>query len=363
MDYESAQEGTLRAIVAEEGTNARVGDTIGIIGSAEEDISALLEETKSANRTQKKKEEPAGTSPPESSSKKPPESPRQLQGERLVASPLARKIARDRGIPLETLRGSGPGGCIIKRDLEGPVAAEPGAPEPSRFSADGVERREKVSGKRKVIAERLTRSMQQAPHYYEKIQVEMEGLLRARQELNRSTDRNIMLNSFLILFVAESLKKHPPLRSVWQGDEIITYDRIDIGVAVALDDGLITPVVRDCGSRDLLDIDLELGAFIEKARAGKLKPEDYSGSVFTISNLGSRGIEEFTAVINPPGSAILAVGAARKEAVVEENGTIGVKTLSTMTLSSDHRVIDGAVAASFLIDLKRIIEYPVNTMI
>lgn len=355
MDYESIQEGTLRAIVAEEGSSVKVGDTIAVIGSADEDISALLEESKQPKKQeetpQKPKEDaPAPAAPPAGT----PEG-------RVKASPLAKRLAREAGVALESLQGSGPGGRIVKRDVEkGPG---PGGRAPAAISGDGVEKRQSAAGKRKVIADRLAASMREAPHYYEKVRVRMDGLLEARTALNARRDRKLMLNSFLIKFAAETLKKHPAVRSSWQDDEILTYGRIDIALAVALEDGLITPVVRDCGSKGIADIDSELAMLIEKAKAGKLQPEEYSGAIFTISNLGAWGIEEFTAVINPPASAILAVGAARKEPVVLESGAVGTATLAALTLSSDHRVIDGAAAAAFLVDLKNLIEYPVEALI
>ena len=363
MDYESIQEGTLRAIVAGEGSSVQVGDTIAVIGSADEDISALLEEDKT-REAPVPEEKPADSpvAPEKSPEKEAYRAPTGKTGNRIFASPLARRVARDRGIQLETVTGSGPGGRIVKKDIEQAGVSPAKTPSAAPGADENIEKREKVSGKRKIIAERLSESMRRSPHYYEKVRVAMDGLLEARDRLNTGRDRKLMLNSFLIRFAAEALGRHPHLRSSWQGDEIITYGRIDIGLAVALDDGLITPVVRDCGSKSILDIDTELAFLVEKARSGKLQPEEYSGAIFTISNLGAWGIEEFTAVINPPASAILAVGAARREPVVEKNGTIGVKTLSAMTLSADHRVIDGATAAAFLIDLKGIIEYPVNIL-
>lgn len=385
MDYESIQEGVLRAITAEEGSSVGVGDVIGIIGDADEDISALLEEARHPREQEQAGEdapggggsEPApeqgkpgedtsatgGAGPrpePEAATKDDPP-PAGAPGDRVIASPLAKKLARQRGLSLESLRGSGPGGRIVKRDVE--KAPDPGGTAPAAWNDDGIEKRQPAAGKRKVIADRLAASMREAPHYYEKVRAGMDGLLAARKRLNQNRDRKLMLNSFLIKFAAEALKNHPAVRSSWQDGDIVTYGRIDIGLAVALDDGLITPVVRDCGSKSITDIDAELAVLIEKAQNGKLQPEEYSGSIFTISNLGAWGIEEFTAVINPPASAILAVGAARKEPVVSAGGAVGVETLTTLTMSSDHRVIDGAAAAAFLVDLKGLIEYPVAALI
>ena len=214
-----------------------------------------------------------------------------------------------------------------------------------------------VDGKRKLIAERLSQSMFSAPHYYLRLAPCAEGLLAARSAAAQQ-GRKPSLNAFLIKYVAEALKRHPALNASWQGDVIVRYRSIDIGLAVAQPDGLITPIVRDCGSKGILAIDAELQDLIERALAGRLRPAEYSGATFTISNLGSFGIDEFTAIINPPGAAILAVGTVRKEPVVDASGALSARTLVRLTLSCDHRVIDGAVGARFLRFLGDVIEDP-----
>jgi pyruvate dehydrogenase E2 component (dihydrolipoamide acetyltransferase) len=222
-----------------------------------------------------------------------------------------------------------------------------------------------VSGKRKVIAQRLSESKYSAPHYYLRIDVDAGAMMTSRQRLNARLPKEARVspNAFLIKFVAETLKKYPAVNSSWQGDTILRFGKIDIALAVAQEDGLITPVVRDCGAKGIAQIDGELKVLVDKARNNKLTPDEYSGATFTISSLGPSGILEFTAIINPPGSAILAVGRIHKVPVVEENGSIGVRSQMMLTLSCDHRVIDGAVGAAFLSDLKGMIEYPIDHLV
>jgi pyruvate dehydrogenase E2 component (dihydrolipoamide acetyltransferase) len=225
-----------------------------------------------------------------------------------------------------------------------------------------------ISGKRRIIAQRLTESKQAAPHYYVKIDVIADRLLEARRRLAdrlaaRGGEGKVSLNSFLIKLAAETLKRHPVVHSSWQGDHILRFGRADIGLAVAQEDGLITPVVRDCGAKGILAIDGELAGLVGRARANRLAPDEYSGATFTITSLGSYGILEFSAIINPPGSAILAVGRIHRQPVVEEGDQLQVRSQMILTLSCDHRVVDGAVGAAFLSDLKAMIEDPIEALL
>jgi pyruvate dehydrogenase E2 component (dihydrolipoamide acetyltransferase) len=216
---------------------------------------------------------------------------------------------------------------------------------------------------RRTIAKRLSESMSTAPHFYLTAAVGMDALAELRRQVNEAlAPEKISLNAFLVKLAAGALAQHPRLNATWAGDTIILHGSVDIGVAVALDDGLVSPVVRNCAGRRLVDIDRELTDLVERARAGKLSPEQYTGAGFTISNLGPFGIEEFTAIINPPGSAILAVGEAALEPVVE-NGVVVVRRRMRITLSCDHRVVDGAVGAAFLRDLKQAIESPARALL
>jgi pyruvate dehydrogenase E2 component (dihydrolipoamide acetyltransferase) len=294
------------------------------------------------------------------------------------ASPLARKLAENSELSIEGITGTGPEGRIIKADVEKAIAAseQPAAkavkPTPAAVSASvpaGVQPQAApgdvsipVSGKRRVIAQRLSESKFSAPHYYLKVRVEVDGMLASRKRLNEKAATKISINSFLIKFAAEALKRHPVVNSSWATDSIIQHGSIDIGLAVAQEDGLITPIIRNCGNKGLVQIEKDLQDLIEKARSNSLKPNEYTGATFTISSLGSYGIEEFTAVINPPGSAILAVGEFRKDTVVLPDDSIEIRTLMNLTLSCDHRVIDGAVGAEFLTDLRQMIEDPVRVL-
>jgi pyruvate dehydrogenase E2 component (dihydrolipoamide acetyltransferase) len=219
-----------------------------------------------------------------------------------------------------------------------------------------------LSGKRKVIAQRLSQSKFSAPHYYLRSIVAMDALIEARKELNKGVPEKVSFNAFLIKFVAEALRRHPMVNAGWQGDHILQYSRADIGLAVAQPDGLITPIVRDCWNRGILSIDAELKGLIDKAINNKLKPEEFTGATFTITNLGSYGIHDFTAVINPPGAAILAVGEARREPVVGDDDEIEIRTNTVLSLSCDHRVIDGAEGALFMQDLRGMMENPIQVL-
>ena len=414
MEYESVNEGTLLKILVPEGGGARVGDPIAVVGESGEDISSLVQEAKAAAgkpAAQEAKaaaaaaEKPAAGQPaaepveaqpaeatPGATAEAAPQPAEGAPVEGLKASPLARKMASEQGIDLRSVRGSGPGGRIVKRDMDkalrraasyGPAAAvgiagvaAAGAPAAPAYipaggipamagpTASGKDEQIPVSGKRKIIAQRLAESKYSAPHYYLRIDVDAGAMMAARTRLNarlpKEAGAKVSPNAFLIKFVAETLKKYPPVNASWQGDTILRFGKIDIALAVAQEDGLITPVVRDCGSKGIVQIDRELKILIDKALSNKLTPEEYSGATFTISSLGTSGILEFTAIINPPGSAILAVGRIHKVPVAEDDGSIGVRSQMILTLSCDHRVIDGAVGAAFLSDLKATIEYPID---
>jgi pyruvate dehydrogenase E2 component (dihydrolipoamide acetyltransferase) len=384
MEYESVNEGTLLKILIPEGGQAKVGDPIAVVGESGEDISALMEAAEPEEKpAAARAAEPAAESQPPTA--QPKETPQKAvppaPAEGLKASPLARKMAGEKGIDLRTVRGSGPGGRIVKRDMEkalrqaasyGPAAAvgvagaavSPYAPAAAGPTSSGKDQQVPVSGKRKIIAKRLSESKFSAPHYYLRIDVDAGAMMAARARLNtllpKEAGGKVSPNAFLIKFVAETLKKYPSVNASWQGDTILQFGKIDIALAVAQEDGLITPVVRDCGSKGIVQIDRELKVLIDKALNNKLAPEEYSGATFTISSLGTSGILEFTAIINPPGSAILAVGRIHKAPFVEDDGSIGVRSQMILTLSCDHRVIDGAVGAAFLSDLKAVIEYPID---
>lgn len=389
MEYEAVQEGTLLAIVVEAGGTATVGQAIGVIGDKGEDIAALLAEiasegsgsaapsTPPAPPAEPRDEQPSQEAAPKPVAPPKPEvaaaapertaqvaAPRTSDGGRIKASPLAVKLAAERNINLALVSGTGTGGRITRRDIEGfrgvPGGRAVAAPPPGATSAqDEVI---PVTGKRAVIARRLAESKFSAPHYYLKATANMDNVVSARTLLNSALPSKVSLNAFFIKIAAEALKRHPVVNSGWNGDSITQFGSIDIGIAVDLGNGLITPIVRNCGARGIVDIDGELKVLIDKAGEGKLKPDEYTGATFTISNLGSFGVDEFTAIINPPGAAILAIGATRQTPIVKPDGSFGVGNLMTMTLSCDHRVIDGAAGGRFLNDLRLTMEEPLRML-
>lgn len=367
MDYESTQEGVLLRIVKAEGTSSRVGDTIAILGEQGEDIESLLQESADGSQPSgpegESAAEAAAPEAPEAAARSRDSAGAQGDGARVKASPLARKIASERGIDLSRVSGSGPAGRVVKADVEGFTGAPAeAATRGAAASAAGENVTVPVSGKRAVIARRLAESKFSAPHYYLKSSVRMDGAMQARKDLNAEASEKVGFNAFLMKFAAEALKRHPQVNASWQGDHILQFGSVDIGLAVDLGNGLITPIVRNCGNKGIVDIDAELKDLVARAGSGKLQPEEYTGATFTISNLGSFGIEEFTAIINPPGSAILAVGEIAKTPVVNDGDELEIVQIMKMTLSCDHRVIDGAEGGRFLYELKRIVENPVRVL-
>jgi pyruvate dehydrogenase E2 component (dihydrolipoamide acetyltransferase) len=378
MDYEAAEDGTLLKIIMGEGDGAKVGDTIAIFGEAGEDYAELLAEIETESAApapaapaaetkaepESAKEAPA-PAPKASAPSSPGPSAPATSGGKVKASPLAKKIAEQKGYDITQIPGSGPGGRVVKADVEGftPSAAASTSFAPNVLGGSALnDERIAVSRKRQVIAKRLGESKFQAPHFYLKLSIGMDDILDARAKLNKKLPNKVGLNAFMIKFVAEAIKRHQEINSSWEGDFIQNHASIDIGLAVAQPDGLITPIVKNCGAKGIVQIDNELKYLIDRARTNALSPEEYTGATFTISNLGSFGIEEFTAIINPPGVAILALGATVPTPIVDEDGELIVRKQMKVSLSCDHRVIDGAVGAKFLKDLKDMMEDPFQVL-
>jgi pyruvate dehydrogenase E2 component (dihydrolipoamide acetyltransferase) len=360
MDYEATIDGKLLKILAPEGSSVKVGELIAIAGREGEDISGLVSQKTDGHVSK----ETMGVKEETTKVKEAPSAPENAT-HRVKASPLAREIAGRNGIDIGSISGSGPEGRIVKEDVERVLKMkQEGVPSVTSHPVSvGEVKRIPLSEKRKVIAKRLTESMFTAPHFYMTISAGVDALIAARKRVNASRDLKVSMNAFLIKLIAETLRKHPEILSSWNGDSIIQYGYVDVAVAVAQKDGLITPVVRNCTAKGIIGIDNELKELVSRARENKLRPEEYTGCTFTISNLGSYGIRQFTAIINPPASAILAVGEIFREIVFNDNGDESARNTILMTLSCDHRVIDGAVAALFAADLKAAIEDPFSVML
>jgi pyruvate dehydrogenase E2 component (dihydrolipoamide acetyltransferase) len=381
MEVEVFDAGTILKILVKEGDAVPLGGTMAIIGEEGEDISDLLD----GDADESEKVEEAADSKKESSSsengtgkkeafdpilgdldkkKDAPEAkesaPSSEDDGRIKASPLARNMAKDKGINLSDVKGSGPDGRVIKRDIEEYEPAQK-APSGSSVEVPSFEDAEsediKVSQMRKAIARRLSESKFSNPHFYETIDVDMESAIEARKKLNDVSEVKISFNDIVVKAASAALRRHPDVNSSWLEEVIRKHGDVNVAVAVAIDEGLMTPVIRHSDKKNLRQISVETKELAGKARDRKLQPEEMEGSTFTISNLGMFGIEEFTAIINPPNACILAVGAIRDVPVVKDGEVVPGKRMK-MTLSSDHRVVDGAKAAAFLNTLQQMLENP-----
>lgn len=373
MEFESFQDGTLLYIGVEKGQTAPVDSILAILGEKGEDVQSLIDndstpkaEEESAPApapapAQEEKKEVAAKaeSKPEPSTPKVTAAPQPVVNEgRVVASPLAKKMAEDKGIDLRTVAGSGDNGRIVKRDVEfyQPVAAPSAAPTVGGAveSFDEVA----ISQMRKTIARRLSESKFTAPHFYLTVEIDMDNAMAARKAINATGDMKVSFNDFVVRAAASALKKHPAINSSWLEDKIRYNHHVNIGVAVAVPDGLLVPVVRFADTKSLSQISGEVRELAGKAKDKKLQPSEWEGSTFTISNLGMFGIEEFTAIVNPPDACIMAVGGIIEKPVVKD-GQIVVGNRMKVTLSCDHRVVDGASGAAFLNTFKAMLENPV----
>ena len=412
MEVEAVDEGTLGKILVPAGTEGvKVNTPIALILAEGEDASALAKfdggakaEAPAPAAPQTKAPEPrgpqlsaveaapgGGSRPSGAESggsaagahRPAPTPPAAAAGARVFASPLARRMAEQAGLDLSQLTGSGPGGRIIKVDVEaalrrGAAPAVARAPQPAPTPVQAPPAAEVAMGSpyklvphstmRKVIARRLTESKQQVPHFYLTVDCEIDALLAARAEINAKAPEKgegaykLSVNDFIIKAAAIALRRVPAANAAWSEAGTLLFETVDISVAVAIPNGLITPIVRNADQKGLLQISREMKDFIARAREGKLKPEEYQGGTFSISNLGMYGIKDFAAVINPPQGCILAVGAGEQRPVVK-NGALAVATVMSCTLSVDHRVVDGAVGAEFLQAFKAIVENPIMMLL
>ena len=365
IEMEAFGSGVLRKIVVPAGQSAPVGSLIGVIADPEEDISAIVAGGPAPARAAA----PAPAPPASSPAAAPPSPPASDEGW-LRASPVARRLAREAGIDLSAIRGSGPQGRILERDVEAFVAARPAAPlavaaakppaAPQVVAAgkDDFEERD-LSAMRRAIAARMVQSKAPVPHFYLTTEVDMGQAAEFREAVNafEGGGKKISFTDLIVKGCALALGRHPLVNAAYVDGKIRLYRRVDVGIAVALEDGLITPVVRRCDQKTLRQIGQEAAELAERARGRKLTPQEYTGATFTVSNLGMFDIVEFSGIINPPEAAILAVGAILQKPVVME-GAVAVRRRMRLTLSGDHRVIDGATGARFLQDVKTMLEKP-----
>ena len=371
MEFESFYDGVLLHIGVEKTKAAPVNAILAIVGEAGEDISSLLAGTPAPAVEEVKTEVSAPVATPVVSAPTPvvekaistPASVAPTDGSRILASPLAKKLAEEKGIDINMVSGTGDAGRVVKRDIDHYTPYVPGAAKAVSTNVSNVESfvDEPVSQMRKVIARRLAESKFSAPHFYLTIDVDMDNAIASRKVLNAQDGVKVSFNDMVIKAVAMSLRKHPAINSSWLGDIIRRNHHVHIGVAVAVDEGLLVPVVRFADSKGFTQIGNEVREFAQKAKDKKLQPSDWEGNTFTISNLGMFGIESFTAIVNPPDSCILAVGGISQVPVVK-NGQVVPGNVMKLTLSCDHRVVDGASGAAFLQTLKGYLENPVTML-
>jgi pyruvate dehydrogenase E2 component (dihydrolipoamide acetyltransferase) len=370
MELESYFDGVLLYTAVEAGGGVPVGDLIAIIGKEGEEVSGILAEYNAKKSVGTAPAAPEAVAAPAASvaaSTPAPAvtstpSPVPASGDsRVKASPLAKALAKDKGIDISRISGSGEGGRIVKKDIDN---FTPSVGASSFQAVSGVESYEEVtvSQMRKTIARRLGESKFTAPHFYLTMEINMDKAVEARASLNEIAEVKISFNDLVIKAVAAALRKHPKVNSSWLGDKIRYNHHIHIGMAVAVEEGLLVPVIRFADSKSLTQISLEAKDFGAKAKNKQLQPQDWEGNTFTISNLGMFGIDEFTAIINPPDACILAVGGISQQPIVK-NGQIVVGNIMKVTLSCDHRVVDGAIGSAFLQTLKSNLENPVRILL
>jgi pyruvate dehydrogenase E2 component (dihydrolipoamide acetyltransferase) len=394
MEVEAVDEGRLGKILIAAGTQGvAVNTPIAILLEEGEDESALSKSAAPAPAAAPTAAAPAPVAAAAAPVAATAPAAAPATGARVFASPLARRIAEQAGVDLKSVKGTGPNGRIVKADVEaakaaGPAKAAPApvaaaapvaapapvaaAPAPKAAGVDAKDLSDKLgmtytaipnSGMRKVIARRLGEAKQTVPHFYLTVDIELDALLKTRTELNSRSDAyKLSVNDFVIRAVALALKKVPAANAAWTDEAILQYDHADVSVAVATPTGLITPIIKKAEGKGLAQISSEMKDLAKRARDGKLKPEEFQGGTFSISNLGMFGVKEFAAIINPPQGCILAVGAGEQRPVVK-NGALAVATVMSCTLSVDHRVVDGAVGAEFLAAFKKLVEDPLSMLL
>src|SRR6266480_2821005 len=388
MEWEAPEDGTVTEIYVEEGGKVNVGDKIAFIGGEGEEApveeekegtkepSEKKEEKKPEGTKAKEKEEKKAAAPtaekkPQAEAEKPPVKIDKGEGARVKASPVARRIAAELGVDLSTLKGSGPDGRVTETDVRAAAktaaaAADRGVmegkPKPAPTIKAGEGARINLSGMRKIIAQRLVESLGPVPHFYLNIVIDARPLMAARAELKSAgegaEESKITVNDFVLKAAVEAAAKVPRANASFDGDAIVQYADVDLGIAVALEDGLLTPVVRAAQNKSLREISEAVKDLAHRARNKRMKPEEFQGGTFTVSNLGGMAIDSFSAVINPPQGFILAIGRITKMPVIDDGDQIVVGHRMTITMSCDHRMIDGALGAAYLKELRHLLENP-----
>ena len=384
MELEAYEDGTLLYVGIKEGEAVPVDGIIAVIGEEGANVEALL--------ARENGEAEPGVDAPEAANASMEAAPAAEEksvsvadsGDRIKASPLAKKLADEKGINISQVSGSGDNGRIVKRDVDEfkPAAKTEAAPQAAPAAdaptpapktaapvaaiaapAAGDFTDTPISQMRKTIARRLSDSIFTAPHFYVTMEIVMDKAMALRPQLNEVSPAKISFNDFVIKACAIALKQHPAVNSAWLGDKIRRYNYVNIGVAVAVDEGLLVPVIRDADKKTLSTISAEVKDLAGKAKDKKLQPKDWEGNTFSISNLGMFGVDEFTAIINPPDSCILAIGGIKKVAAFKEDGTVYPTNIMKVTISADHRVVDGALAAAFLNTVKKLLEEPMSMLV
>jgi pyruvate dehydrogenase E2 component (dihydrolipoamide acetyltransferase) len=368
MEIEAVEEGTLAKIIVAAGAEGvKVNSLIAVLLEEGEDAARIDAFISTAGVAVSAQSTASASAPKFADAPSAATSANSTTGERLFASPLAKRVAEQNQVNLTSITGSGPRGRIIKADVEQavltPSKSTSAPPAPTTVYGDSGYADLPLNNMRKVIARRLTESKQQVPHFYLNVDCELDALLALRSDVNvRLEGGKLSVNDFIVRACALALIKVPEANVSWMDTHIRQFQAADISVAVAIDGGLVTPVVRSANLKSMKDISAEVKILAEKARAGKLAPEDYQGGSFTISNLGMYGIKQFSAIINPPQACILAVGAGEKRPIVKD-GVLAVATVMSCTLSADHRAVDGAVGARFLEAFKSLIEDPLRLLV
>ena len=375
MEMVAFDEGTIGAIYMDEGTKSPVGETLAVIIEEGEDVPdkpAASDQASSSDDDSESKEsndaeepEPIETETNESSSTD------NSDGKRIKASPLAKKIAKSKGVDLSKIKGSGPGGRIVKKDIEtaGSISTQPAPSTPAAKPKQTLtehDQRIALSGMRSIIAQRLLESKTQIPHFYLNVEINAQPLMDLRKQANSAAgehDNKFTVNDFILKAVANAAASVPQVNASFDVDSIVQFGSVNLSVAIAVDDGLVTPVISEANKKSLLEISLAVKDLAERARSKKLSPDEFSGGTITVSNLGAYGVDNFDAIINPPQAAILSIGSIKNTPVVSDEGNIVPGLIMKVGMSCDHRVIDGAVGAEYLAELKKRIENPASMLI